>query len=59
MTDKCTDNRFEIIAEAKKTLLRNTNIETSPEEMAVIDRILYRCWQIGLLDLWYKLRCRE
>lgn len=59
MTDKCTDNSFEIIAEVKKVMFENTNIEISPEEMAVIDRFLYRCWKMGWYDLWYKLRCRE
>lgn len=56
MTDKCGDDRFEIIAEVKKVMFENTNIETSPEEMAVIDRFLYRCWKMGCYDLWYKLR---
>lgn len=56
MTDKCTDNRFEIIAEVKKVMFGNTNRDISPEEMAVIDRFLYRCWKMGWYDLWYKLR---
>lgn len=43
------DNRFEIIAKAKEHLLRATNIEDAPEEMAVIDNILFRCWQMGWL----------
>lgn len=43
----CGDNRFEIIAEYKEKLLKETNIETSPEEMAVLDNILFRIWQMG------------
>lgn len=45
----CTDNRFEIIAAYKKKLIEGTNIEESPEEMAVIDNILFRFWQMGWL----------
>lgn len=47
--EMCGDNRFEIIAEAKRQLLEYTNIETSPDEMAVIDSFLFRCWQMGWL----------
>jgi hypothetical protein len=50
MADICNDNRFEIIAKAKQDLLEGTNIDTSPNEMAVIDNILFRCWQMGWLD---------
>ena len=46
----CGDNRFEIIAKAKKALLECTNIETDKDEMKVIDNILFRCWQMGWLD---------
>lgn len=45
----CTDNRFEIIAAYKKKLIEGTNIEESPEEMAVIDNILFRFWQMEWL----------
>ena len=45
----CTDNRFEIIAEYKKKLVESTNIESSPDEMAVIDNVLFRFWQMGWL----------
>lgn len=45
----CTDNRFEIIAAYKKKLIEGTNIQASPEEMAVIDNILFRFWQMGWL----------
>ena len=45
----CTDNRFEIIAAYKKKLIEATNIEDSPEEMAVIDNILFRFWQMDWL----------
>lgn len=49
MSDTCTDNRFKIIAEAKKDLLESTNIEMAPDEMAVLDSFLLRCWQMGWL----------
>ena len=39
----CGDRRFEIIDRAKKALLENTNIETSPKEMEALDNILFRC----------------
>ena len=45
----CGDNRFEVIEEAKKDLIDSTNIEMSPEEMAVLDNFLFRCWQMGWL----------
>lgn len=50
MADMCGDNRFEIISRAKKALLEGTNIDMCPDEMAVIDDILFRCWQMGWLD---------
>lgn len=46
----CGDNRFEIIEAAKKDLLKSTNIESDPDEMKVIDSILFRCWQMGWLN---------
>ena len=49
MTDICWDNRFKVIAEAKKDLLESTNIEMAPDEMAVLDSFLLRCWQMGWL----------
>ena len=45
----CSDNRFEIIAAYKKKLIEGTNIESSPDEMAVIDNILFRFWQMDWL----------
>lgn len=45
----CADNRFEIIAAYKKKLIEETNIQESPEEIAVIDNILFRFWQMGWL----------
>lgn len=50
MNDLCTDNRFELIEKYKKELIESTNIETDPEEMKVIDNILFRFWQMGWLD---------
>ena len=48
--DNCTDNRFEVIAAAKKALLERTNIKSSHAEMAVLDNFLMRCWQMGWLS---------
>lgn len=48
----CGDERFEIIEKAKQDLLKNTNIDSAPEEMAVLDNILFRCWQMGWLDMY-------
>lgn len=50
MADICTDNRFELIERFKKELIESTNIEPRPEEMRVIDNILFRFWQMGWLD---------
>ena len=50
MPDICVDNRFEIIENAKKQLLENTNISSSPDEMKVLDSFLFRCWQMGWLN---------
>lgn len=44
------DNRFKIIEKAKAHILEATNINTSPEEMKVLDNFLFRCWQMGWLD---------
>ena len=46
----CNDGRFEIINKAKQDILKSTNIETSPDEMKVLDNFLFRCWQMGWLD---------
>lgn len=50
MNESYNDNRDEIIEKAKKHILEATNIDTSPDEMKVLDNILYRCWQMGWLD---------
>ena len=50
MNEICGDNRFEIIERAKKHLLDATNIDTSADEMKVLDSFLFRCWQMGWLD---------
>lgn len=54
MSEICGDNRFEIIDAAKKDLLQSTNINTSPDEMKVLDNFLFRCWQMGWLDKYEK-----
>lgn len=56
MSDICTDNRFEVIAKAKQALLDSTNIESSPDEMAVLNDFLFRCWQMGWLDEYEEAR---
>ena len=45
----CGDDRFEIIGRAKQAILEKTNIADSPDEMAVLDSFLFRCWQMGWL----------
>lgn len=49
MNEVCGDNRFEIIESAKQRLIDATNIESRPEEIAVLDSILFRMWQMGWL----------
>ena len=46
----CGDNRFKLIEKYKNKLIESTNIETTKDEMAVIDSILFRFWQMGWLD---------
>ena len=46
----CNDNRFEIVEKFKNRLIEATNIKSCPDEMAVIDNILFRFWQLGWLD---------
>lgn len=48
--DICNDDRFKLIEEAKRRLLESTNIEDRPEELAALDSILFRFWQMGWLD---------
>ena len=50
MADYCDDNRFELINKYKQELIDGTNIETAQDEMAVINDILFRFWQMGWLD---------
>ena len=49
MNNIANDNRFEVIEKAKKHILEATNIDTSKEEMLVLDNFLFRCWQMGWL----------
>lgn len=53
MEEICMDNRFEIIEAAKRDIIAATNIETSKDEMKVLDSILFRAWQMGWLDNKY------
>lgn len=50
MADICGDNRFELIEQAKKKLIDATNIASAEDEMAVLDSILFRFWQMGWLE---------
>ena len=50
MADMCNDNRFVLIEKYKQKLIEATNISDRQEEMAVIDSILFRFWQMGWLD---------
>ena len=43
------NNCFKLIEQYKKKLIEFTDIETRPDEMAVLDSILYRIWQMGWL----------
>ena len=45
-----TGSQFKIIAKAKQALIDSTNIESSPDEMKVLNDFLFRCWQMGWLD---------
>jgi len=49
--DCCTDGRFEMIERVKNYLKEATNIETSEDEMKVIDNILFRFWQMDWLKM--------
>lgn len=53
----CDDNREELITKYKQKLIEDTNIESDPEEMAVLDSILFRFWQMGWLDRLEGTRC--
>lgn len=62
MMNICGDNRLEIIQKAKEDLIKSTNIESKPEEIAVLDNILFRAWQMGWLDKYepdYKERMKK
>ena len=50
MSDMIDDNRFALIKKYKQRLIEGTNIESSHEEMEVLDSILFRFWQMGWLD---------
>ena len=54
MGDMCGDNRFTIIKRAKEDIIQSANIESSEDEMKVLDNILFRCWQMGWLDRYNK-----
>jgi hypothetical protein len=62
MMENCGDNRLEIIDRAKADLVESTNIGMAPDEMAVLDNILFRAWQMGWLDRYepdYKQRMKK
>ena len=49
MNHMIDDNRFVLIEKYKQRLIEGTNIESSHEEMEVLDSILFRFWQMGWL----------
>lgn len=59
MADMCDDNRFELINKYKQRLIEATNIETAQDEMAVLDNILFRFWQMGWLDKLERCECNS
>lgn len=59
MACMCGDNRFKVIAKAKEALLQETNIESSPKEMEVLDDFLFRCWQMGWLSKYEPINEKE
>jgi len=44
------NNRSELIRKYKQYIIDKTNISNSPDEMKVLDNILLRLWELGLLD---------
>lgn len=62
MMTNCGDNRLEIVQKAKEDLIKSTNIDSRHEEIAVLDNILFRAWQMGWLDKYepdYKERMKK
>lgn len=59
MNETCNDNRFTLIEKAKKNLIENTNIDTSPDELKVLDNFLFRCWQMGWLEKYNDETCND
>lgn len=57
MEEICGDNRFEIIEDAKNRLIEATNIESRPDEMSVLDSLLFRMWQMGWLPGCDRAEC--
>lgn len=58
----CGDNRFEIVRRATVDLMKSTNIDSSPDELNVLENILFRAWQMGWLDKYepdYKVRMKN
>lgn len=56
MAEICNDNRFELIEKYKRELCEHTNIKKCEDEMAVLDNILFRFWQ---MDWLYRLEQSE
>ena len=56
MYNTCDDNRFELIDKYKQQLIESTNIEDSPDEMKVLDTVLFRFYQLGWLEKLDKIR---
>ena len=62
MNQTCGDNRFEIVRRATVDLMKSTNIDSSPDELNVLENILFRAWQMGWLNKYepdYKVRMKN
>ena len=59
MCEICTDNRFELIEKYRQKLIDATNIETAPDEMKVLDDLLFRFWQMGWLNKLEAVQCKD
>lgn len=52
----CNDDRYVVIEKAKKQLLEQSKIKAGPNELAVLDAFLFKCWQFGWLDAYRKAK---
>ena len=57
MAGVCGDDRFEVIAKVKEHLIKSTNIEMQSEELAQVDNILFRLWQLNYFNQCNLVNC--